>query len=80
MQGNVKNKDMMYKRKLSGSLPLRSLRVALAATIEKFNLERRYREEILKSNEQVAYEVKLTTVSANVFRDRGEEKQVPEGR
>jgi hypothetical protein len=68
---------MMYKRKLSGSLPLRSLRVALAATIEKFNLETMYREEIWRSNEQVAYEVKLTTVSANVSRDTGEEKQVP---
>lgn len=68
----------MYKRTLSGSLLLRPLRVALAATIKKFNLETMCREEIRKSNEQEAYEVKLTTVSANVSRDKGEEKQVPE--
>jgi hypothetical protein len=53
IRGNAKNKDIIYKRKLTGSvLLIMSSRVALVATIKKFNLERRCRDEIWKSNER----------------------------
>lgn len=49
-----RTQDNMYKRNLTGRAPLRSPRVALAATIKKkINLETRRRDEIWKSNELV---------------------------